>query len=82
MVTGRSVQKYDQESISLEGENTEVVDEFPYLGSQIVRLGRMDVDFGRWIAQASITFGACRKAVFMENLSKKRIYILSVCCLC
>ena len=63
MVTGRSVEVCDQEPISLEGGNIEAVNEFPYLGSLMVRSGRMDVDIDRQVAQASKAFGALRKAV-------------------
>ena len=65
MVTGRSVEVCDQEPINLEGGNIEAVDEFPYLGSLMVRSGRMDVDIDRQVAQASKAFGALRKAVHL-----------------
>ena len=53
MVTSRSVEVCDQEPISLEGGNTEAVDEFPYLGSLMAKSGRMDVDINRRVVQAS-----------------------------
>ena len=67
MVTGRLVEECDQEPISLEGSRIEAVDEFAYLGSLVTRLGQIDVEVDRRLAQASKAFGALKKAVFMDK---------------
>ena len=66
MVTGRMIEEEDQEYIALDSGSIEVVQEFPYLGSIIESSGKMDVDVDRRIAQASKSFGALRKSVFLD----------------
>ena len=79
------VEEEDQEYIALNGGSIEVVQEFPYLGSIIESSGKMDVDVGRRIAQASKAFGALRKSVFLDKTlslcTKRKVYnacVLSV----
>ena len=59
----------------LSDSNIGAVDEFPYLGSVVAS---SDVDVEKRLAQASKSFGALRKAVFMDrNFSvavKRRLY--------
>ena len=58
-----------------------MVDEFSYLGSVITSSERMTVEVDKRVAQASRTFGALRKAVFIDKhlkISTKRI-IYKVC---
>ena len=69
MVTGRLVES-DCEPITLEGGDITMVEEFPYLGSLIASSGRATVDVDRRVAHASKTFGALRKAVFLEKKSE------------
>ena len=86
LVTGRLVEESDKLPIAISGGGSiSAVDEFPYLGSTVASLGRMDVDVDKRITQASKAFGALRKAVFLDkNLSlatKRKIYnacVLSV----
>ena len=85
MATGREATSSDRAPLPSSGGEIEDIEEFPYLGSLIAASGRMDREVEKRIAQASMAFGALRKAVFLEkNLSlktKRAIYqacVLSV----
>ena len=67
LVAGREAKEEDKTPITIESGEIDGVEEFSYLWVTIASSGAMDPDVDRRVAQASRTFGALRKAIFLDK---------------
>ena len=70
MVVGQEIDEHDLTPVPVEGGSIDIVDHFPYLGSNISRDSENTVEIDFRIAKASRAFGCLRKPIFQDrNLS-------------